>query len=290
MKIGIIQTGSLGDNINSTLMLPPLRAKYLDADITVHTSSLYESAFWNNPYINQLRVHQASNKKQALALMHEVRPLIDDCDIQLMPHPAVNPGKWASSSHPEAGENLIYAWVRALEEIGVPYPWPPCTTLQLSPAEVDRVDQLCKRVPGFNGQKKTLMEMAGESGQSFYSRNWTMAIVPMMCARGEIVFASRRYEGIDTKQLKQRFPRQFFFVGDLSVRECSELYNRCDRFLSVSSGLANACNTSGRRRDVEWIEVVNSAACSTAPIYSQGRTYWHENDLNKFKEFFASRL
>ena len=279
MKIALIQTGSWGDNINSTLMLIPLKKKYPDACIEVHTSTIYETAFHNNPYINRIIAHPSIDKPTSIKLALAIAPRLTGYDIIFNPHPFYNPDKRSSIRHPELGSNIIYAWVRALEDHGIDYSLPLETILNLTPTEINKVDQFVAHIPHFGNHRKNIMEISGESGQTFFNNTWAEAIITKLCTRGEMVFISHKF-GIPA--LAQKFPTLCYNANTLSIRECAELFNRCYKFFSVSSGLSNACNSNWCKKDIEWVEIIKSASDSSAPIRSVGKVFWLEDDLNKF--------
>lgn len=279
VKIAIIQTGSWGDNINSTLMLEPIKRRYPVSRIEVHTSSYYASAFFNNPHIDKLIQHRSSNKSASIQLSQNLDKKLEGYDIIFNPHPMYNPEKRSSLRHPEWGSNLIYAWVRALEEKDIDYRVPLKTIMSLTQEEVARVDKFVATVKGFDSRRKNLMEIHGESGQTFWDSSWTNAVVGKLCARGEIVFISHR---VGVAALAEKFPGLCYNVNTLSIRECAELFNRCDKFFSVSSGLSNACNTNWCKTDIEWMETIDCWHVSSAPIRAEGKTFWYDRDLEKF--------
>lgn len=284
-KIAIVQGGAWGDNINSTLMLKPLKDYFEHCIIDVHTSVIYANAFYNNQYINKVVEHTALNKNDSINLALSIPPILKDSNynIILAPHPVFNPDKWSCRNHPEWGENLIFAWVRALEDLGIPYGNSLETVLKLTDEEESRAKN---KISGFiNGSKKTnIMEIHGESGQTFWNHDWTQNVVKKLVSMDQIVFIS--YNGLtdQIKQLQAQHPSNILYIGDLSIRECAYVFNQCDRFFSVSSGLSNACNTNYCKKTIEWIETVNSLACSSAAIRQENKTFWHENDIDKFLE------
>ena len=285
-KIALIQTGCWGDNINSTLMFKPISDHFGDCLIDVYTSTNYGSAFLNNPYINKLIEYSSGSqhgidKQAAVHLTLLIPDVIKDFgyDHIFAPHPMYNTGNWNSSKHPGLGENLIYAWVHALEKANIECPMPPQTILKLTEEEVAKVTAFREKIPEMGSRRTNIMEVHGESGQTFWNDTWTKRVVSHLCSKGEIVFISHRNAHA---QLEAEFRGLCYSVNGLSIRECAELYNHCDKFFSISSGLSNACNTDWCRNDVEWIEVINSMVVSSAPIRSKNKTFWHENDLDKF--------
>lgn len=281
-KIAIIQGGAWGDNINSTLMLKPLKEHFGDAIIDVHTSNLYASAFGNNPYINKLIQHNAVSKNDAINIANTVPAMLHESnyDIVSAPHPMFNHEKWSSIKHPEWGCNLIFAWVRALEDLGVPYGELE-TILQLTEHEKNRADQFIDKLP--KNRKNVLMEIHGESDQTPWDPHWTVIVGEYLCARNcNLLISHKDFRG-DIAKLRDKSRSQIHWVGEYSIRECAQLFNRCDTFISVSSGLSNACNTNWcKSASTKWIEVCNSRACSSAAIRDKDKIFWHNNDLEGF--------
>lgn len=284
-KIAIVQGGAWGDNINSTLMLKPLKNKFENSIIDIHTSTLYASPFYNNSYINKIFEHQADNKPDAINLGLLIPPLLSDSnyDFILSPHPIFNGDKWSCIKHQEWGENLIFAWVRALEDIDVDYGDELETILCLTNEEINKVESLMKNFKS-DTRFKNIMEITGESGQTFWNHKWTEKVLNQLARKNEIIFLSNREKTGDLCSLQDKYPNNIIFIGDLSLRECAGVFNYCDRFFSVSSGLSNACNTNYCKKDIQWIEVVNSVTCSSKAIRSTGKEFWHLNDLNAFLE------
>lgn len=290
VKIALIQTGSWGDNINSTLMFKPLKEHFKDCIIDVHTSTFYESAFTNNRFINRIVAHPANAKNEALHLTLTIPDMIKGSgyDIIFTPHPMFNPENWTSLKNPQLGTNLICSWVRALEHAGVPYSLPFETILDLTQEEKQKVSDY---VTGANRRSKCyLMEVYGESGQSFWSPEWTMKVSRHLLSNIDTtLFISRGFDSNDIQELRKSYPGRVHFVGHLSIRECAGLFNYCHAFFSVSSGLSNACNTSMCRKDTMWFEVTNSDAACSSVIRSEGKHFWHVNDVDAYIAFLRSK-
>lgn len=289
MKICIIQTGSWGDNINSTLMLPPIKKKYPDSTIDVYTSTLYGSAFTNNSYIDNIVEHHADAKNPALHLTITIGEKINECgyDLVLSPHPMFNHGNWTSIKNPQLGTNLICAWIRALEHNDIDYELPLHTVMSLTESEKANVNRYLERID--MNHRNILMEVHGESGQTFWSDEWTMKVAKYLLDGNTNLFISRKNNGSDISELHNAHPGKVHFVGGLSIRECAELFNRCNAFFSVSSGLSNACNTNWCKKDIQWIEVVNSPAVTSAPIRADGKVFWYDNDIESFLAMLRNR-
>lgn len=283
-KIAIIQTGSWGDNINSTLMLRPIKQAYPDCIIDVHTSTLYGSAFHNNPHITNVIQYPADTKDTALhlALVIPDHLVGRGYDQTFSPHPMFNHGNWNSLKHPELGDNLICAWMRALEHANIPYEWPIESILKLTQEEIAKVRDFRSRIPNMANCRNILMEVHGESGQSFWTPEWTMRVAKHLLDGATNLFISRKNDNYDVQELKRLAPDNVFFVGNLTLRECAELFNHCQAFFSVSSGLSNACNTNWCKKDIRWFEVTNSPAVTSAPIRATGKIFWHDDNIDAY--------
>jgi len=277
MKIAIVQPGCYGDNINSTLMFGPLKKHYKGCEIDVFTSTKYHQAFINNPHITNLHQTPAHTKDEALNLVHVIKPV--GYDLVINSHPMINK-TWSSNENPGLGENLILAWVNSLEANRVPYSLPLKTDLCLTPHETNQAAAFMNRIP--KGKGYILMECEGESGQSFWNPEWTRDVILTLIRMGYIVLASciRQREMVSNMQIQHS--GKVIWVGAASIRVVAGMYDHCCGFISVSSGLSNACNTQQRKPVDKWIEVVNSLTCSSNVIRSTGKTFWHNNNKDEF--------
>jgi hypothetical protein len=167
-----------------------------------------------------------------------------------------------------------------LEDADIPYTLPLESSLRLLPQEVEKVAQFLRGID--RSRRNILMEVQGESGQTFWDGTWTVEVGKYLLDGRTNLFLSRRHMDHDFQQLASHAPGCVHFVGGLSIRECAELFNHCDVFFSVSSGLSNACNTNWCKKDGKWIETINSPTVSSAPIRSQGKVFWHDNNLGAF--------
>lgn len=289
MKIAWVQTGSYGDNINSTLAFKPMHDHFNDLVLDVHTSTKYASMFYNNPYVNLIVEYQASTKNDALHLSCTIPDMIrgNGYNHILTPHPMYNPGKWSCSNNPQLGENLIFAWVRQIEELNVPYSLPLETVLRLGEQEERRAEAYFNNTPK---KKHVLLEIEGESGQSFYNHEWALNLIKLLASRDYVAHVSCGIEHKYIKDLKAMFPQNVSWAGALSLRECAWVFNQCECFFSVSSGLSNVCNTNYCKKQIKWIEVVNSLVCSSAAIRKEDKIFWHENDMHKFLAMVGQTL
>jgi ADP-heptose:LPS heptosyltransferase len=81
MKIAFIQLGSWGDNVNSTMMLKPIKNKYPGCTIHVHTTDLYASAFINNPHVDQIHTTSAANKAACFDLYNVIPKAVESSGL-----------------------------------------------------------------------------------------------------------------------------------------------------------------------------------------------------------------
>lgn len=283
-NIAIIQPGSWGDNVNSTLMLKPLKKAFPNSQIDLYTAQSYYSAFDNNPYIDNAVIAQVTGKDVSLNYVNIYPTLLLHSKYQhiINASPCINGGSWNSSWNPQLGENLIFSWVNALERLNISYELPLETHLYLRQSEVDAVSRYLQSIGSAVQRKMILMEVEGESGQSFWNPQWTHDVCRLLATSGYTVFISKRETDPTLNHLVTSFPGSIFFVGHLSIRQCAELFNHCYAFISISSGLSNACNTNWCKKTGKWIELVNSEVCSSMPVRREGKVFWHDNNLSRF--------
>jgi len=290
MNIAFVQLGSWGDNINSTLMFRPIKNAFPDSNLEVHTTDLYASAFANNPLISRLVTYPANSKSECFNLYNTVPQQVRQhrFDKVFVPAPILHQDL-TSRKHPEFGHNIICTLMRVLEDEGIDYDFPVKTILRLTHDEVSGVDTwLAANNVQLKDCRNILMEVHGESGQTFWDKHWTLAVGRHLLRNRRVnLFISRRDKTQEILQLEREFRPHFNgfgarWVGGLTIRQCAELYNRCDTFMSVSSGLSNACNTDYCRTDLKWIETVNSSSVTSAPVRSDGKTFWYDNNLDQF--------
>jgi ADP-heptose:LPS heptosyltransferase len=267
--IAIIQGGCFGDNVNSTLMLKPLKNKF-ETEIHIYTSERYHTPFINNPYVDDIIKVDTNSKDESLNLARTLKPV--GYDLVINSHPLIN-RNWSSNLHPELGENLILAWVNTLESMDIKYDYPLETELYLTSEEMENINNFINKLNRRDGV--VLMECEGESGQSFWSNRWTTSIIDYLTKRNKTILVSCR------NQIKT-FHNNVIWVGNMSIRTVSGIFDHCDAFISVSSGLSNACNVIQRSKNVKWFEVVNSLTCSSNVIRSDGKIFHHDNNIDSF--------
>lgn len=287
MKIAIIQTGCWGDNVNSTLMFAPIRKKYPNSIIDIFTADRYHSPFLKNPYINEIIKLPSANKNDALNLMHTVRP--ENYDLVIRNHPMLNKN-WSSHLNPGLGENLILSWVNWLEANNVPYEIPLTTDLILSDVEKQAPIDFIQQHVSKDRKGIILVEAETESGQSFWNAQWTDTVARKLHAMGYIVLINSMREASIAQNLQACTGNRIIWMGGFTLRTMAAFYDHSDVFISVSSGLSNACNTQQRKIIPHWLEVVNSLTCSSNVIRSTDKTFWHDNNITHFCDHLTTIL
>jgi hypothetical protein len=286
MKVAFVSLGSFGDCVNSTMMFKPLREKWPDMQLDVHTTTLYASAYEGNPRIDNLIKHNAESKDRAFSLYDVIPKNLVGYDKVIVPAAIIRPGRWKSDKHPELGYNLWCTFLGVLEELGVEYEWPLKTELYLTDAEKLRAYMFFADNIG-DGRRAVLMETSGESGQTFFNDNWTSKVGNFFLDKGLSLILSRKEP---TGAMNELFKRGAHNACGLTLRECSWLFNYCDTFISVSSGLCNACCTDGRKTDGNWFEVTNSNSVSSQVLYTGGRVFWYQDNSDAFVEMLKSHF
>jgi ADP-heptose:LPS heptosyltransferase len=288
MRIAFVQLASFGDLINSTLMFQPIKAKWPDCRLEVHTTTFYGSAYDHNPHIDDLIKHPCHSKDLAFSLYDTIPHQLHGYDKVMVPAPILRPDRRNSLRHPEYGPNLWCTFLRALEEEAIDYPWPPVSVLRLADVEVQRARAAAAMG---TGKRCILMEVEGLSGQTYWNDHWTDRVGEHLLNKSETcLFISKQTPTTAIRRLQA--PRgngsQAVFVGHLSLREGAELHNHCQAFLSVSSGLCNACNTDWCRRDTLWVEAINSPTVSSVVFRPMHKHFWYENNLDGYLKLLRS--
>ena len=283
MKIAFVQLASFGDCINSTLMFEPIKKAWPGCVLDVHTTITYGSAYDNNPFIDNLIKHPCASKDQAFSLYDVIPHRLSGYDKILVPAPILRPGRRNSLKHPEYGQNLWCTFLRALEDEGVDYPMPPVTVLRLTQEEVSRA----RAISGLgDGQRCILMETEGLSGQTYWNDNWTDKTCQYILSQpNTCLFISKKSITPTIEKHRDnahKIGSHVVFVGSLTLRECAELYNHCHAFLSVSSGLCNACSTDWCKKGTLWVEAVNSDTVSSAIFCTKNKHVFLENNSDNY--------
>ncbi len=286
MNIAFVQLGSFGDNINSTLMLSPIKKAFPNCNIEVHTTNLYASAFANNPHISKIITYGANTKAECFNLYNTIPQKVkaQRYDKVFVPAPILHQDR-TSKKHPELGNNIICTFMRVLEDEGIEYDFPVQSIMHLTKDEIIGVDRWAERNNinfNHNYRRNVIMEVHGESGQTFWNHHWTLATSRHLMLKDTNLFISRKDKTQDILQLEREYRGRVYCTNELTIRQCAELFNRCDMFFSVSSGLSNACNTNHCKTDVKWIETVNSPSVTSAPLRSSNKIFWYDNDIPKF--------
>ena len=289
-KIALVAPGSWGDNINQTFQLKPLKEHYPNSIIDVHSSERYASAFYNNPHVNKVIEYKSNDKNSALHLIHTIPPVVQklNYDLILARHPMIH-RPWSCPGHPELGENLILVWAAQLEELGIKFDVPLRSSMVLTNDEINNTKRFVERIPNIDNGRNVLMEVQAESGQTFWNDQWTLEVCKYLLQDSNTkIFISRRDITPVISSLNNDYNGRVYFVGKLSIRECAHLFNHCQIFQSISSGLSNACNTDWCKKDITWLEVINSHAVNSSPMGTQGKHFWYKNDIPQYIEYLKS--
>ena len=287
MKLAFIQVASWGDCCNSTMMFRPLLNKYVGAQLHVFTSIPYQSAFLNNPLITAIHASPAAGKHEAFSLYDTLPAQVRKMGIFdriYCPAPILMGGRRNSLRHPEVGENLWCSFWRALEEDDVPYEIPLLAEITLTATEQASAKYFLSQMQKPKaGKKRVLMECYAESGQTYWNEQWMDQVARLLLDQGHQVILSNKSS---TRAISALVKAGAILVT-LPLRECIEIFNHSDMFISISSGFCNACrSTAATKSDGVWLEAVNSPTVSSRTLVRKGATgvneFYYENDLKGF--------
>jgi ADP-heptose:LPS heptosyltransferase/SAM-dependent methyltransferase len=252
-EFGIAIFHAAGDILNCTPIARQLRLDHPDARITWITSERFAFLLDQNPHIDELMAVPGDPK--ALAdRMEEFR--------RLRP--------WTRFIDPAPYRNYQLAPGGSLLEIirasaGLTWSAPPRSVMRLKPEEIAEARAYWATLPE---GLRILLETDFLSDQSPWTDACAFEVLDVFRDLDPaLVFTSRRRPAF-LDELQARHPKVFWC--ELGFRPNAELYNLCDAFIGVSSGLSCLSLTDHCRRDVPSLEFTRgdhwSLATSGVPL------------------------
>jgi ADP-heptose:LPS heptosyltransferase/SAM-dependent methyltransferase len=242
-----------GDILNCTPIARQLRLDHPDAKITWITSERFAFLLDQNPHIDEL-----------IALPGDPKALPDRMEEFRQMRP------WTRFFDPAPYRNYKLAPGGSLLEIiraSADLRWsaPPRSVMRLRPEEVEEARAYWATLPD---GPKILLETDFLSDQSPWVDDCAFEVLDVLADLDPVlVFSARRCPPF-LEALKARHAKTFWC--ELGFRPNAELYNLCDAFIGVSSGLSCLSLTDWCRRDVPSLELTRgdhwSLASSGVPL------------------------
>ena len=296
MDLGIVAMASWGDVIISTIIPKVYKDQRPDTKITFYTSSACAGALLNNPSIDNLVVIPAS-KDHSWAIQdsiiadarkkHEkvITPwagFTPQCDWI----PLNRPG-WDYEFHP----NFMWATVRTAQSEGLAVPNPPVIYLYPWPEEIENANKFVASLN--NGRRKVIMEVEGQSGQSWMRQSWIDPIMTVFMEKWkdvDLLISKGGDESPEIAAAKAKWPGRVHLMNKLSLREVSVVFNSCDAFIGCSSGTGNACHTHLCKKNILWFETVKDRLWDSWPLRPYGKFYHRSEDPQTFFDLIRNNV
>jgi ADP-heptose:LPS heptosyltransferase len=229
---------AMGDCVNSTTILKPLKIKHPDSKIKWLTSNAYKSVVLNNPLIDEI-ITLDSPPNYCDRQYPEIKAKYRHDHYLILSAPYINPSSRDNTllghfkdlcDNISSGcefEPLLY---RTQEEIDIPTNW-------LTKNKIDRY---------------ILMETEFSSEQSHWNRTYTEDTIKMLADKGYTILLSHRND--QRLEHYNQFGRVFCL--DFHYRMMPTFYNLSSGFIGVSSGISCIVHTHECLKDKPHIEFV----------------------------------
>jgi glycosyltransferase involved in cell wall biosynthesis len=273
-QYGIAVFHNIGDILLCTPIARQLKTSDPSCFITWYTSERYAFVLDNNPHIDEVVALPASDPVTLDALIPELR--VERAWTRFItPAPYMN---YTTKPHlvVEAGISLLDL-VR--DAAGLKWNVPFMPVVRLSDTEVQRARNYWSTLPA--GGPIILVESEFKSDQTLWDENFALEMVDVLKDLNPVFVYSAKNRPRYLDLLLERHDRTFWC--DLPFRLNAELFNLCDGFVGVSSGISTLTYSTWCRDDVPRIEVSRGAhwsgfqhlktrllaVCYTRPHYSE---------------------
>jgi ADP-heptose:LPS heptosyltransferase len=257
----------LGDCVNATNILGPLKQKYPKREIVWITSEKYAPLVRNNPHISKVVAVPgdvwAADKKYP-ELRKQYKKII-------IPAPYLNP-------RPSDG-TLLGSFKDRVSEISKV----PAKKVNLRPLLflTDNEKERAKEWLGEKGVKKfIMMETAFSSSQTFWDPSYTKLALKILAEKGYTVVLAQRNDALLEKYNKI-CPT---VCMDLGFRMAPAIYNHAKGFIGVSSGISCLVHTHQARKDIPHLEFVRGWHWSTKHYPKDKKKHSFNEDPNHVRK------
>ncbi|MDW8075779.1 MAG: glycosyltransferase family 9 protein [Bacteroidota bacterium] len=251
MKIGIVLFRTAGDVVNGTIATRQLKHTFPNSHITWFVSERYAFVLDNNPDVDEV----VALPGDPFQLDAQIGQLLStrrwDRFYILAPHLA-----YADVPGGDLTELMF-------SKLDIPLTVPLRPVVVLRPEEVQRARQWWSQLPA--NRPRILVETEFHSEQTPWDKSYALEMIHRLApAQPVFVFTAKNCPPY-LDELRQSYPDVVWC--NLPFRDNAELYNLCDAFIGVASGISCLTNALWCREDVPHIEVARAPHWST----------WHYN-------------
>tara|TARA_R100001244_G_scaffold25113_4_gene25595 strand:- start:57038 stop:57868 length:831 start_codon:yes stop_codon:yes gene_type:complete len=264
----------LGDCINATSIIKPLKAKHPNCEITWVSSKAYLPIVEHNPLIAHTEgipgnVWAADEQYKNLRKKHGKSLIV--------PAPYLNSlaqDKTLLGSYKErikvitGGKNLNFT---------------PEPLLFLTPKEVKDVDDWLEER---KIEKFVMLEAIFTSSQSFWGRAHTDEALRICAAKGYTVLMTHR-EDVNLHEYNKICPT---FCLDVGFRYMPAFYNKSSGFIGVSSGITCVVHTHQCRKNIPHLEFVSGEHWCTRHYVKKNKVISFDKKVESVGKLIQERI
>ena len=241
-------------NIGDILLCTPIARQLKKADpachITWYTSDRYAFILENNPDIDEIVSLPADDPETLDLSIDQIRDERAWTSFRT-PAPYMNYYTYKPVIV-EAGVTLLDL-VRESADLQWTVPFVP--VVELTSSEITMAKEYCSSL-GADGPM-ILVETEFKSNQTVWDADFALELVESLKDLAPIFVFTSKNRPADLDQLQAKYERIFWC--DLPFRANAELFNLCDAFIGVSSGISTLTYSTWCRDDVPRIEVTRGA-------------------------------
>jgi ADP-heptose:LPS heptosyltransferase len=238
MDIIIAIFHALGDCVNSTTLLKPLRAKYPDTPIKWLTSNAYKSVAQNNPYINEIITFD-DPPNYCDRRYPEIKSKYKKDNYLILSAPYIYPASFDNT--------LLGHFHDMCNNIQKDSKLEPLLYQTPKEAQISK-DWLTTNKIG----RYILMETNFSSEQSYWNWECTEKAIKLLGTKGYTVLLTHR----EDSKLERYNQHCRTLCLDFNYRTMPTFYNNASGFIGVSSGISCVVHTHECRKDIPHLEFV----------------------------------
>lgn len=285
LKVGIFAPHAIGDMAQSTSILKYAKELWPNHKVVWFIHPPFIDMLKENPYVSEIRPYKdiyldklRINKTEKLNDAEKMNmDGVKDITIGFFPVP------WQNQDMISQG--IQYSSIPA-KIFNCSKEWHPC--LFFSKEEELKAEAFV----GSTKNPKIMLETFYKSGQTPWNQETTkktLDICRSILPNCEFIFASpKSHIGFESFNPKE--------CGEFTPRQCIPIYNKCDLFIGVSSGISNVTTAWSAKKEIVRIEFCGSKGlstcntarsrhvlCTTEPMFIENL----QIELHKLKEVFS---
>lgn len=243
---GIYLLQSLGDLIATSQIAKQIKHTHPNSHVVWFVLKKFQFVLRGNPYIDEF-VELEGNNKEWDARIDELKQSRNWTEFYV-PQPHLSYNYFPGGDLTE----LVKA------AIGLEWTVPYVPVLRLDEQEISNAREYFRTLPA---GMKIMVETEFQSEQSPWNVDYAKRMIESLRRHNPVFVFSAKNRPPYFDELQALYPRVEWCT--LPYRENAELYNLCDAFIGVSSGISCLCQSDYCRTDVPHVELVLGTHWST---------------------------